>query len=384
MPDPMNTVQSGLPSRIIFVRQQFSAFGGGELILNRTISALRERGVNISLLGRSWAPRDDIELIACNPPRSPRFSRERRFASAACERLKHERALVQSHERIPCCDIFRAGDGSHAAYIEHRSRGAGKIAAALLRLNPYNRNVIALEREMFTGQRLRAVIVNSRMVADEITRLYSVPAEKIHLVQNGIDLDRFNLQARATFRENKRKEIGVDGNRPALLFVGSGYKRKGLDTAIRALAKSRADAEIWVAGSDKNPAAYEALAAGLGLKGRIRLMGPVQNPVPLYAAADALILPTIYDPFPSTALEALACGLPVITSTGCGARDLAAKIDPSLVCDAYDTDAFARAIPLSLELASRPETRSRANTLTADFSIDSMIEKLLSMYRKLV
>lgn len=382
MPEPRISVQSGLPARIIFVRQQFSAFGGGELILDRTISALLALGVRISLLGRSWTPRKDIELIACNPSRKPRFLRERRFAAAACERLRNGGALIQSHERIPCCDLFRAGDGSHAAYIEHRTRGANPLAAAALRLNPYNRSVIALEREMFTGRRLRGVIVNSHMVAEEISRLYSVPAGKIHLVPNGIDLSRFNLQAREIHRDAKRKEIGADTKRPVLLFLGSGYKRKGLDTAIRALARSKCDAEIWVAGSDKHPGSYETLATCLGLKGRVRMLGPVENPLPLYAAADALILPTVYDPFPSTAIEALACGLPVITSTGCGARDLAARLGPSLVRDARDIDGFAEAIRRALELASVPETQTRANSLAAAFGIDAMIEKLLAVYRK--
>src|SRR5262249_39098625 len=154
-----------------------------------------------------------------------------------CAQLKSIEGLVQSHERLPCCDIFRAGDGSHAAFIEHRARGLNPLSAAILRLHPYHRSVIALEREMFAGEKLRAVLVNSQMVADEITRLYSVPSEKIHFVPNGIDLQRFKPEARAAHREMKRKELGT--TRPVLLFVGSGYKRKGLDTAIRALAKSK-------------------------------------------------------------------------------------------------------------------------------------------------
>jgi len=128
MPHPHDPVQSRTPRRVIFVRQRFSQFGGGELILDRTISAMIARGVEVALLGRSWTERHDIEFIRCDPPRFPRFRRERAFARAACARLSvKEDALVQSHERMPCCDIFRAGDDVHAAFMAQRARGLNRF-----------------------------------------------------------------------------------------------------------------------------------------------------------------------------------------------------------------------------------------------------------------
>ena len=308
--------------------------------------------------------------------------RERRFANAACELLKTKTGLIQSHERIPCCDIFRAGDGSHAAFIEHRSRGS-RATSIFLRSHPYHRSVIALEREMFTGKHLRAVIVNSQMVADEIVRLYSVPPERIYQIPNGIDLNRFKPEMRGIHREIKRKELGTSASQPVLLFVGSGYKRKGLDTAIKSLSKSRSDAELWVIGSDRNPGWYEAMAAPLGLSGRIRMIGPVKDPVPYYAAADALILPTVYDPFPSTVIEAMACGLPVITSTGCGAREAVSQFDPALIRDAFDVDGYADAICRALDHAAKSATISAVRAIANDYGIDPMIDRMLGIYQKL-
>jgi hypothetical protein len=142
MPHPLDPVQSQDPRRVIFVRQRFSQFGGGELILDRTISAMTARGVKVALLGRAWTERADIDFIHCDPPHFPRFRRERQFARAACARLAWEKdALVQSHERMPCCDIFRAGDGVHAAFIERRA-GGNKLAHAALSLHPFHRSAI--------------------------------------------------------------------------------------------------------------------------------------------------------------------------------------------------------------------------------------------------
>jgi UDP-glucose:(heptosyl)LPS alpha-1,3-glucosyltransferase len=381
-PDPLKL--EFLPPRVIFVRQRFTPFGGGELILDRIMTALSARGVRVALLGRSWNGRNDIEFIRCDPPRLPRIWRERRFAYAACRRLAQETgALVQSHERMPCSDVFRAGDGTHAAYLENRMRGIGRLARAGLRLHPFHRSMLALEREMFANPRLKAILANSAMVADDLVRRFSFPREYIHLVPNGIDLARFRPEAREQYRAEIRKRFEVDAKRPVVLFVGSGFKRKGLETAIAAMARDLADAELWVVGNERQPSAYAALAERAGIASRFRLIGPVPDPLPYYAAADVLFLPTIYDPFPSTAIEALACGMPVVTSTSCGARDIVARLDPALVRDAFDVDGMAEALGRAIELAALPKTADAARALVSGYSIETMIEKTLAVYARL-
>ena len=385
MPQSPNPVQpKGLP-RLIFVRQQFSPFGGGELILDRTMSALAKRGVRVALLARAWAGRDDVEFIPCNPSRFPRFLRERRFAKAACARLARERdAIVQGHERIPCCDIFRAGDGVHAAFLAARARGMAPLARVAQTLSPFHHAMLALEKALFESRRLKAVIVNSAMVADDIVRHYAYPRERIHLVPNGIDLDRFSPAARAAHRVALRRQLGVASDRPVALFLGSGYGRKGLASAIAALKQSKSDAELWVIGRDRRPAAYAAKAARAGLGERFRLIAPVGDPLPYYAAADILLLPVVYDPFPSTVIEALACGLPVVTSTGCGARDAVARLDPALVRDALDVGGLAEATDRAFALAARPATADAARAITSAYGVEQMVERLLALYDKVL
>lgn len=386
MPHRSDPVQRALPERIILVRQQFTRHGGGELILDRMLSALAARGVALALLGRSWNERKDIQFIHCDPPRFPRFSRERRFARAACRRLAAETgALVQSHERIPCCDIFRAGDGVHAAYLRERTRHMRRFRRAALMAHPYHRSILALERDTFACQRLKAVLVNSDMVAGEVEMHFGFPRDRIHLVPNGIDLDRFHPGARDRHRSEVRANLGTDHNRPVLLFVGSGYKRKGLDRAIAALAASKIGAELWIVGNDRQPGRYVTLAERHGIsRSRVRLVGPVGDPLPYYAAADALILPSVYDPFPSTVLEALACGLPVVTSTGCGARDVVARLDPRLVQHAGDVGALSSAIRVALDLAGRSTTMEHTRAIAAEYDLAQMTDRLLAVYSELI
>jgi UDP-glucose:(heptosyl)LPS alpha-1,3-glucosyltransferase len=382
MPQPHDPVQSHGTRQIIFVRQRFSQFGGGELILDRTLAALELRGMKVALLGRSWEGGQDVEFIRCDPSRFPRFLRERKFAAAACKRLAQvSDALVQSHERMPCCDIFRAGDGVHAAFVEYRAKVLGPLERVALALHPFHRSVMALEREMFASKRLKAVLANSQMVAGEIVQHFGFPRERIHLVPNGIDLARFHPGARDRRRAEVRSRLGTASDRPVVLFLGSGFKRKGLDTAIAALAASGIDAELWAIGHDRRPAAYIAMAERAGIPpSRFRMIGPVSDPLPYYAAADALILPAIYDPFPSTAIEALACGLPVVTSTACGARDAAAQLDPALVRDATDIPGLIEALRRALDLATKPSTIDKARVIASHYGMDAMIDRTLSVY----
>jgi UDP-glucose:(heptosyl)LPS alpha-1,3-glucosyltransferase len=384
MPQASDPVKPHAVERILFVRQRFSQFGGGELILDRIIDALIARGVKVALLGRSWTGRQDIEFTRCDPPRFPRFRRERQFADAACRQLSGIAGiLVQSHERMKCCDIFRAGDGLHAAFIARRGRHLNRITRALLHAHPFHRSVIALEREMFAGPRLKAVLANSPMVAEEIVEFYGYPRERIHLAPNGIDLARFHPRTRERHRADTRERLGTDPSRPVALFVGSGFRRKGLDTAIAAVAQSRVDAEFWVIGHDRRPGSYRAMAERAGIAPRLRMIGPVSDPLPYYAAADLLLLPTIYDPFPSTVLEALACGLPVVTSTGCGAAGLVARIDPALVQEADNISGFAGAIRRAVDLAALPATAGQARVIAEDYGIEPMVDRMLAIYQKL-
>ena len=163
--------------------------------------------------------------------------------------------------------------------------------------------------------------------------------------------------------------------------MGSGYKRKGLDASIAAMARSDADTELWVIGHDRRPSAYQRLAGRSGVN--LRLVGPVNDPLPYYASADILLLPSIYDPFPSAAIEALACGLPVVTSTSCGAKEAVGKLDPDLVRDAYDMAGLADAITRALALAGNAQTVDRARAIANDYDMNAMINRLLRLYASL-
>ncbi|HMN51448.1 MAG TPA: amidase family protein [Xanthobacteraceae bacterium] len=287
-PTPPSTPR--VPPSVAFVRQQFSLSGRAELILDRTIPALASHGARISLTARVWRERPGITFLRCESGKFPRATRDSRFAAAACGIVAGlENTLVQSHERIECCDIYRAGDGVHAAYLKRRARTLGAARRFFQNISPYHRDVLRLERRMFAGPRLKAVVVNSKMVADEIVSHFGFPREKIHLVPNGIDLGRFSLPSLADLRKEARADLNLKADAKVLLLLGSGYERKGLPQAIAALAKMGTKAELLVVGRERKPSYYRELASRHGVAGRVHIFGEQADPVPYLAAADATI-----------------------------------------------------------------------------------------------
>ena len=127
-------------------------------------------GCGATVIARDWSgPRSGSDWLRCDPRHVGRAWRDASFRRAACALVPPGRFhLVQSHERLSCCDVYRAGDGVHAQWLANRSRAGSAWMRVATALSPYHRQLLAAERRMFTSPRLRAVICNSRMVREEI------------------------------------------------------------------------------------------------------------------------------------------------------------------------------------------------------------------------
>ncbi len=311
--------------KLAVVRARYNPAGGAERFVQLATSALVANGTECAIVARRWpedAALQSLEVIRVDPFYLGRTWRDWSFARGV-HRLFARRAfdLVQSHERIEGLDVYRAGDGVHADWLERRAARVGPVERLGMRFNLHHRYLCHVERRMFDSPRLRAVVCNSIMVRDEIRARFAVPEERLHVIYNGVDLDRFNPIHQEPHRTSMRQRLSIGANDPVLLFVGSGFERKGLGDAIRALARNEG-MTLVVVGHDKHQAHYLEVAKRLGVLARCRFIGAAADAAPYYALADLLVLPTWYDPFPNVALEALASGLPVIVSDACGAREI--------------------------------------------------------------
>ena len=379
--------------RVAIVRQRYNPHGGAERFIERALPALGRLGVDVSLIARSWQS-DATGLharnfVRANPFYAGNLWRDRSFARAAKEAWEAGKYdVVQSHERIPGCDLYRAGDGVHAEWLEIRRASAGALERLGMALNPYHGYVCAAERRMFEHPRLRGVICNSNMVREEIQRRFALASGKLHVIHNGVDLEHFHPRHRAALRGAARAELGVAAGDVLFVFVGSGFARKGLDAAICALAEcGNAPYRLAVAGRDRNAARFAALADARALGARVQLLGGREDVRPLYAAADCFILPTRYDPFPNTVLEAQAMGLPVIVGRRSGAAEIVRHAANGWICEPGDIAGLAHLMHAAAGVAADEARRAAANAASRsaaeNYGIDDMAGRLTKLYANL-
>ena len=372
--------------RLAVIRQRYTPFGGAERFLESALSSLIARDIAVTLYTREWnapAPHG-IEPRIVDPFHISGLWRDWSFARAVCNVLARDgAALVQSHERLPCCDLFRAGDGVHAAWLDERVRHLSPLRGFGVRINPHHRYRLAAERRMYSSARLRAVICNSQMVKNDIRTRFDVPDERLHVIYNAVDTDTFTPTLRSQ-RERIRARHRIPARAMVYLQVGSGFERKGVAASIDALAELPAPAHLIVVGKDKHLARYATRARRLGLSGRVTLAGPQPDPRPYYGAADAFVLPTLYDPCPNAALEAMACALPIVTSTRSGAAELALAHDAGLVCAPGAVDQLAAHMHALQHSATRERMGANGRNAMLPLTSEAMTSRLLALYAALL
>ena len=250
--------------------------------------------------------------------------------------------------RTPGHQLYRAGGGCHRAWVERNGWSAADLVE------------VQLDRTAVLSARL--VVANSRMAAGELQSWYGLPGARLRIIHNGVDLTRFVPEA--------REALPVPG--PVVVFLANGFARKGLETALRALALSPG-LHLAVVGSDPRSARYQRLAARLGVGDRAFFLGPRPHPERWLASAAALILPTRYDPFANVTLEALAAGLPVISSGQNGAAEILPE-PWMIIPDPDDAPAFASALERALhEPALRSLCRATAESHPAETAFSRLL-----------
>ena len=348
--------------------------GGVEAVAWQLARELGRRGEDITVLCREAAPQapPGVRVRALGGPTLWQPLRVLEFSRRASRASRADGfEVVQAFSRTCHQDVYRAGGGSHAAYLE------SVYARPRLRawLSPRHRTLLAIEEAVFRDGR-QIILCNSRLVAGELARRYRIAAERLEVIYNGVDLERFHPRERAESGARLRAELGLGG--AIALFVGSGFARKGLDRAIAGLAAAGVKAELVVAGSGDS-GTFRRQAEALGVGARVHFLGVRSDIASLYAAADLLVLPTRYDPFANVCLEAMAAGVPVATTTSNGAAELVHPGENGFICDEDFAPAFR-----ALESPSRLRELGDAARATAGrFGWQEHADAVLALWQKL-
>ena len=375
------------PKKLVIIRGSYRPDGGAERIIVRILEGLKQfYEMDVSLITKKWTShgKTDFKVLQCKKRgwlRHRKFNYFNQDVKALLQ--KHHFDLVQSHERIPGCQIYRAGDGVHKEWLRIRKQQASKIKRFIWDRSPYHNAILTAENAMFHHPDLKKVICNAPQIKRDILKHYpQVPESKLEVIYNGINLTSFSF-ANAVQQKQKRRVLGLDEDAHYLLYVGSGFQRKGLETLLHALPLTT-DWRLLVVGKDKQQKAYQKLCNKLGIQQRVIFAGMQKQVQDYYAACDLLVHPALYDPAPNVVLEAMASGRAVIVSRHCGNYELVEEGENGFVLDTGNVDQLA-------ELLNKYQDRNELRMLgenarkTAEiYPVSAMVESYIQVYQSVL
>ncbi|CAN5540850.1 glycosyltransferase family 4 protein [soil metagenome] len=356
--------------QIGFVRRGYSASGGAEAYLKRLAQGVCAAGNAAQLFTTAEWPEDEwpfgrIMRVAGESPLRFADEVEKLRVAGACD-------ILMSLERVWRCDVFRAGDGVHRAWLERRAQFSSPLQRFAQQVSGKHRAILQLEEALLRKGGAARVIANSRMVQEEIAATYGYPAARIEVVPNGVPVEQFRTSF--TRREATRQQLQLSAEEIAVLFVGSGWERKGLRFAIEAVARCEDPRLRLLVAGRGNESKYG------GASPAVRFLGVARDLPALYAAADLFLLPTIYDPFSNACLEALAAGLPVITTRANGFAEIITDgVHGSMIAAPDNVKATAEALRFWSGAEHRLTTRPQRLELAARYDISVNVARTLEI-----
>jgi len=373
--------------RIAVIRQKFVNYGGAEQFVSGYINQLAIMGHAVHIFANQWTPSNhpNIKIHSVQAIKKNSFLRVLSFAWFALQSIRSESFdIVQSHERIWSQDIYRAGDGCHREWLERRSRYLPFIKRLFFRFSFFHQLILGLEKRIFENGECKKIIAISEMVKRDILKHYQLPEDRVKVVYNGVDLHRFNPSNRKSFRGELRQQLRISDEEVMILFVGSGFERKGLEYLIKSVQyMKQKNWRLVLVGKGKWKRYLDF--ASKENREKITHLEPIDEIEKLYAAADFFVLPSIYEPFGNANLEALASGLPIITSCNCGVAEIITPQKEGIILeDPSDSKAIADAIDYLMGSKIREPMGQSARLLAEKFTHERNASEMLQIYQKLI
>lgn len=341
--------------KFIFLKSNIGKRGGLEKYTLRLAQGCVDAGHDVTILTTGVVPTSNLNIVSFG-----NFSLlELILFDAACKGYvkNHPADVIFGMERNYCPQThYRAGNGCHAAYLDRRKKTESWLKGFSFGINPLHRLILDMEKTTFESQNLRRLFVNSHMVEREVLHYYpAVNPQKISVVHNGVEWH----ELQKPFEEGLANRSSHD--RYQFLFVGNEYARKGLNLLLEALAQLAPQKfHLTVVGKERNPAPFIEYAKKLSLENDVEFVGAVSDMRPYYSKADALVIPSLYDPFANVTVEALAMGLRVISSTSNGGSEVLTNSTGAVFNNLEDPSELAHCL---LECSAFPKTEQSARAI---------------------
>ncbi len=366
--------------KLVFVKKNFSIHGGVEKYMKTLLDHLiltdkdKKHKAEIHVIAKKWVDSPGIIFHTVNPLSLGSFLSAISFNSAVHKKIEELKPdCTISFERTTCQDIYRAGEGCHKEWLKIRKKIELLWKRLSFSINPLHITMLKIEKKLFSESKL--IIAISEMVKSQIMQNYNIPDNKIKVIYNGVDLKKFSPENSKLYRSEIRGKYFITDDTKLILFVGSGFERKGLGTAIKAVSflqnknqmPDKWKIKLMVIGKG-NVKKYQSLAVKYKINDKILFIEPQKDIERLYAASDIFVLPTIYDPFGNVIIEAMASGLPVITTRSSGASELIKNGEEGFVLE-NPTDSNTLAEYMNKALFSQKSMGEKARLKAENYPI---------------
>lgn len=371
--------------------------GGAETYVADLCRALVRGGHRVELYAETWdadcLPRE-VEVVRVQAPGHTRLERLWNFAAnseRALARGRHDCSVgfinTWAHDVIiPQGGVQQGSLRANAARFPTRFHSG--IYRALKAANPKYWVQRAIERKQYDPERPARYVAVSQMVRRHLEEFHHVPGNRVHVVPNAIDVRRVEVAQPEARRREFRERMGFGSNDLVGLFVGHNFALKGLRPLIAALGDRRRlhpsgrPIHLLVSGSGKR-APYAQLASRLGVGDRVHFLGFYPEIRDTYWASDFFVQPTFYDPCSLVVLEALACGLPVITTEQNGAGELMVNGRHGFVLTSPRAEAeLIHAMDRMADDEARRAMSGEARILGSQQTFDRHVERLLAVFEE--
>jgi UDP-glucose:(heptosyl)LPS alpha-1,3-glucosyltransferase len=363
------------------------SLGGAERYTFDLAAALANRGLEVTQVSSTPGPdRNEVRSVVLPSDGLTRARRYLRWLSLVEAHLSRERYdIVHAALPVKRCDVYHphAGLAAGALRMERRKRHGrvSRLALALMLLNRRRQVFARVERELLTGPRPPIVISLSDYVRQSVESYYPLPDDRHARLFNGVDLKYFKPARWAGAGEEIRRQFGIACGEPLALIIAQNFRLKGVGEAIAALAKSTSrDLKLIVVGGSR-PGQWRKQAAAAGIADRVIFAGPTTQPGAFYAASDFFVLPTKGDSCSLVVLEAVAMGLPVVTTACNGAAELLKPGREGFVlADPRDVDGLASAMEILTRQDERGRMAAACRLLRDRLSHETHVDRLLEIY----
>ena len=296
--------------------------------------------------------------------------------------VRNDFSVVYSIVPYYPADVYRAGDGVHLhwTHLNHPN----PLKRAICQFLPGKWSTLAIERQIYDPSgNYKFFITNSNLVKGHIQRYYQIAPERIHVIYNGVDHETFH-PGEKSHRNGWLQSKGIPSSSLVILFVGNNWERKGLKTLLRGARKwlLAQKAVLVVIGRGK-PKKWTHLLNRLGISSQVYFVGQTQDVTSWYRASDVLALPTLYDPFANVTLEAMASGVPAITTAENGASEIIRNGENGYVlARSDDAQSLQEFLGSLMEGSLRANMAQKALETAQGFTLRKNAQETLSVLEK--